>query len=114
MPKKPADTMKAADLPNLAGDIGEIDGTETKSRPNSRAPVSATRDRPFLIVLAGPGVGEMFPLKQPESIIGRANNATIRINDEGVSRRHARLSLENNQVHILDLGSANGTFVNEE
>src|SRR5262249_35562882 len=38
----------------------------------------------------------------------------IRIEDEGVSRKHARLTTNGTEVHLEDLGSANGTFVNEQ
>jgi len=33
--------------------------------------------------------------------------------EQGVSRRHAGLMCRNNTVQIIDLGSSNGTFVNE-
>jgi diguanylate cyclase (GGDEF)-like protein len=80
-----------------------------------RAPVSvARRDRPYLIVIGGGSVGEMFPLRQDEAIIGRARDATIRFEDDGMSRKHARLRCSGTRVEIEDLGSANGTFVNGE
>ena len=45
-------------------------------------------------------------------IIGRDNRADYRINDNVVSRQHARVFVENNRYFIEDLGSVNGTFVN--
>lgn len=114
MGNKPTDKWKAGtDLPKLADDV-DIDGTQTKHRADLSAPVSTVRDRPFLIILEGGNVGEMFPLKQPETIIGRAQRANIRIEDDGISRQHARLTLTltNHEVHVEDLKSANGTLVN--
>jgi diguanylate cyclase (GGDEF)-like protein len=101
------------DIPNLASEEDEgDDGTQTKIRIPSKAPPSTARDRPFLIVLAGGSVGEMYSLKQAEVVIGRSPKATIRIDDDGISRRHARLTVGNGEVRIEDLESANGTLVN--
>ena len=74
----------------------------------------AQRDRAYLIVLAGSNVGEMYRLEGPETVIGRATNATIRLNDDGISRRHARIVQVAGEVMIEDLKSANGTLVNGE
>ena len=70
------------------------------------------RDRAYLIVLQGSNVGEMYRLEAGESVLGRGTAATIRLGDDGVSRKHARVIVENNAVRIEDLGSANGTLVN--
>src|SRR5450432_1694143 len=47
---------------------------------------------PYLIVLVGTHVGETFRLDQSELILGRSPQSSIRFDDDGVSRRHARLS----------------------
>ncbi|HVY46068.1 MAG TPA: GGDEF domain-containing protein [Minicystis sp.] len=70
------------------------------------------RDRAYLIVLAGSNVGEMHRVEADETVIGRAQNVNIRLNDDGISRRHARIVQAGNQVLIEDLQSANGTLVN--
>jgi DNA-binding winged helix-turn-helix (wHTH) protein len=49
-----------------------------------------------------------------ETILGRALDATIRFDVPGVSRRHARISVEGANVIVEDLGSQNGTFVRGE
>lgn len=46
-----------------------------------------------------------------ETILGRALDATIRFDVPGVSRRHARLSVEGGTITVEDLGSQNGTYV---
>jgi len=43
--------------------------------------------------------------------MGRALDATIRFDIPGVSRRHARLSVQGSTITIEDLGSQNGTYV---
>ncbi len=45
-------------------------------------------------------------------IIGRSPDSDIQIDEAVVSRHHARLSCENNQIVLTDLNSSNGTFVN--
>lgn len=74
----------------------------------------APRDRACLIVLVGSNVGEMYRLEGEETVLGRGNNATIRLNDDGISRRHARLFQAGRDVLIEDLQSSNGTTVNGE
>ena len=71
------------------------------------------REEPCFIVIAGGTVGMMYKLTRDDIYIGRANDAEIRVDDEGVSRRHARVSLTpGQQVILVDLGSTNGTYVN--
>jgi two-component system, cell cycle response regulator len=70
------------------------------------------RDRAYLIVLQGSNVGEMYRLEGGESVLGRGTAATIRLGDDGISRRHARILVAKDAVKIEDLGSSNGTLVN--
>jgi two-component system cell cycle response regulator len=65
-----------------------------------------------LIVLAGTNVGEMFRIDAGESFVGRGQVASVRLNDDGISRKHARLQQSGGEVLIEDLDSANGTVVN--
>ena len=75
---------------------------------------ASERDRAYLIVLAGQSVGAMFRLEDKENVVGRGTQSRIRINDEGISRKHARLFQVGRDVYVEDLGSANGTLVNNE
>jgi diguanylate cyclase (GGDEF)-like protein len=66
----------------------------------------------FLLVVAGPHFGEIFPLAPGrELLIGRRENADLQIRDDGVSRRHASLRVEGDEALLRDLGSVNGTYV---
>jgi diguanylate cyclase (GGDEF)-like protein len=68
----------------------------------------------YLVVLQGSNVGEMHKVEGPEVVVGRAMNVQVRLNDDGISRRHCRVLSIGGQVIIEDLGSANGTLVNGE
>lgn len=67
-----------------------------------------------LIMIRGTPQGHRFFLTQTEMIIGRDPSADISIADQSISRKHARLLKESNQVKLTDLGSSNGTFVNDK
>src|SRR6185369_14243129 len=75
----------------------------------SAKPAAGKRAR--LVVLAGSNVGEMYDL-QGISIVGRGREADIRLNGDGVSRQHARITVGADSVELEDLGSTNGVFVN--
>jgi FHA domain-containing protein len=58
------------------------------------------------------GDGRNYPLQMGSTVIGRGDQANLRLPDVGISRRHARLDYDGNQVVLTDLGSTNGTMVN--
>ena len=62
-------------------------------------------------LLEGGGVGEIFPLKAGENVIGREAGDVVFPADRYVSGRHARLDVGEGSVTLTDLGSSNGTFV---
>lgn len=64
-----------------------------------------------LLLLAGPEEGEQLPLQQTTEI-GRVVGNAVRLQDETVSARHARISFRGGQWWLEDLASRNGTEVN--
>ncbi|GGM50751.1 phosphopeptide-binding protein [Micromonospora sonchi] len=58
------------------------------------------------------GDGRTYPLQMGSTVIGRGDQANLRLPDVGISRRHARLDFDGGQVVLTDLGSTNGTMVN--
>ena len=69
--------------------------------------------QPCLLVLTGSSVGRSFRLTSAAYIIGRGSEVDIRLDDDGVSRQHAKIVLlPKNVVMIKDLGSTNGTYIN--
>ena len=77
-----------------------------------KATTGGKRDRAYLVVLAGASVGEMYKVEGDKVIIGRGQKAHIRLFDDGISREHAQIVIEGNQIVLQDLGSTNGTFCN--
>ena len=51
-------------------------------------------------------------MTHPVTVIGRAAESDIRLDDPGVSRRHAELRYADGDVELIDLGSTNGVSVN--
>jgi predicted component of type VI protein secretion system len=64
------------------------------------------------VMRSGPSIGTIYPLEAAEIIIGRDASNNVAINDAEVSRKHAKLTLQDSGYLIQDLGSTNGTFIN--
>jgi hypothetical protein len=69
-------------------------------------------EMPMLLVIEGPGPSQRVLIEQEIVMIGRDEDCDLVIPDRQVSRRHARVRLEEGRCFLEDLGSKNGTFVN--
>jgi hypothetical protein len=58
--------------------------------------------------------GRRHPLSKQVTVLGRASDADVVLDDPGVSRRHAEVHLIDGRARVIDLGSTNGTFVDGE
>ena len=67
-----------------------------------------------LTVLMGGDVGAVFELSTSSVLLGRSADAQITLDDDGASRRHARILCAGDAYQIEDLGSTNGTHVDNE
>lgn len=67
-----------------------------------------------LVVTAGPLTGTTIPLTQSGILIGRAPSCTLVLDDDYSSSRHARIYPQGNQWFVEDLGSTNGTYMNDQ
>ena len=72
---------------------------------------ATARRHGVLTVLAGGTPGTLIPLGDGELTIGRADEATVVVDDESLSRRHARFFFAHQAYFVQDLDSTNGTFV---
>lgn len=68
-----------------------------------------------LIAISGLEPGRVYWLAGEKIMIGRDDNATVCLKDDGVSRQHAVLhQREDRQFVVTDLDSSNGTFCNNQ
>ncbi|MFZ9885980.1 MAG: diguanylate cyclase [Myxococcota bacterium] len=72
----------------------------------------ATSRSAYLIMINGRSVGRMHKLAPGDTVLGRAPDVEVLIEDEGVSRRHAMIELTQEGYVLLDNNSTNGIFVN--
>lgn len=66
----------------------------------------------IITVLTGADTGTVHHLDRPQTFVGRDNEATIALNDPGLSRIHARFVRKGSMMFVEDLNSTNGTLVN--
>ncbi|HEV2240630.1 MAG TPA: FHA domain-containing protein [Streptosporangiaceae bacterium] len=112
----------------------DLFGTSTPSRrqarmqrqPRARPPAPGRPPRPprggrtgravpqQLLVTAGALAGTSLGLADQQITIGRANDATLVLNDDYASTRHARLFPQDGQWIVEDLGSTNGTYLDRQ
>jgi diguanylate cyclase (GGDEF)-like protein len=66
-----------------------------------------------LIYPPGPDMGRRWELGSDEIVVGRGSDCDIQIDRDSVSRRHARIFRVGDQWHVEDLGSTNGSYIND-
>ena len=71
------------------------------------------RKNACLVQYSGAKLGKRYPLTEATNVVGRSPTAQIIINEASVSRQHARFMVMGEQVTLEDMGSSNGTFVND-
>ncbi len=67
-----------------------------------------------LVIRQGPGAGQAIEVQQPILTIGRSRENDLHVDDAQISRHHARLVQQGLAYVLEDLGSMNGTFVNNQ
>ena len=83
-------------------------------------PLGTSGERPLpgsamIVVTRGPNAGFRLPLDKPVTSAGRHPDSDIYLDDVSVSRRHAEFRVtDDNDVHVVDVGSLNGTHVNRQ
>jgi pSer/pThr/pTyr-binding forkhead associated (FHA) protein len=83
--------------------------------PRPARPARTGRGDPQrLLVTAGALAGTSLALTEQQITIGRSNDATLVLNDDYASSRHARLFPQDGQWIVEDLGSTNGTYLDRQ
>ena len=75
---------------------------------------ASSQRRACLTCLTGTLSGQLFKVQKGQLVIGRSPHAELRLDDDGISRNHARIRSETHRAWIEDMESRNGTFVNGE
>ena len=98
-----------------------IDSTPRADRQADRAarkassrskPAKRPRGAPtHVAIVDGANEGETVSLDEAPILIGRGSDAAIRLDDDYVSTRHARIASSGDQWFVEDLGSTNGTYI---
>jgi pSer/pThr/pTyr-binding forkhead associated (FHA) protein len=88
-------------------------GAEARKEKKSaqKAPPKRRGSPTHVVVTEGSNVGERAELDHAPILIGRGNDAAIRLDDDYVSTRHARIAASGDQWFVEDLGSTNGTYI---
>jgi hypothetical protein len=84
-----------------------------QGRP-ARSPRPGRGSPRILVVTAGALKGTSLDLAQQQITLGRANDATLVLNDDYASSRHARIFPQDGQWIVEDLGSTNGTYLDRQ
>ncbi|HEY4605433.1 MAG TPA: FHA domain-containing protein, partial [Blastococcus sp.] len=100
------------DLPltSAALDHGSVLGLGRPARRQDAGPPSSALE---LHVVGGPDAGRSLPLGQGRHVIGRSSTVPIRLHDPDVSRRHAAVHVGAGAVTVADLGSSNGSRLDD-
>ena len=87
------------------------------SKPEPAEPFSSARPAAAALLnktnlLATQNAGQVLKLDGPKFGLGRHPDNQACIDDDGISRFHARISVEGEKYWVEDLGSSNGTYIN--
>lgn len=101
-----------------AGDVLRINNTEIELlsphqnvKPFDAAALDSNVDKWFLEATNGSHKGQRYKLKK-STLFGRSEHCDVQLQDEKISRQHARLDIIGGALKITDMGSANGCYIN--
>lgn len=96
----------SAHLENLLADAREEDVLVLREIINGGS------DSAMIYIHRGPSQGSRFLITATGATIGRASTNEIFLDDVTVSRKHGEISLKDGAFHFTDLGSLNGSYIN--
>jgi hypothetical protein len=101
---RPGDATDPITATYRVGETGELIPVDLEDAANEGS---------VLVIRSGGGrTGESFPLDRDRMTIGRRPDSDIFLDDVTVSRDHALLVRRGGALHLDDLGSLNGSYVN--
>jgi len=88
---------------------------QRKASRSHQKPAKRPRGAPtHVAIVDGANAGEKISLDDAPLLIGRGSDAAIRLDDDYVSTRHARIAASGEQWFVEDLGSTNGTYLGSQ
>lgn len=120
-PFEAADELNAEQMRNVLAEVTEVSPKNRDSDVFTNAPadeVTNTMARPVqgLPLPSARGAASVYPIngENKQALLGRADTANIVIEEMSISKHHARFSwASGGKIQITDVGSANGTRVNQ-
>lgn len=103
----PGDTIRLGDV-----EFDILDPHETSQSHSS--PTDSGIRHWLLVADSGALSGQEFAITSENCTIGRGSHCDISIPASQLARQHAELTVINNQLHIRDLGSSSGVYINDE
>jgi two-component system cell cycle response regulator len=102
--------------PRDPNDTSDSDHVRAKTVVTSISRISErpTGKEACLVVIYGSELGKKYNLNAPSLVIGRSSKCDIQIDQESISRNHTKIVNTGKSILIRDLGSTNGTYVNDE
>jgi diguanylate cyclase (GGDEF)-like protein len=97
--------------------VGQNDSEKTRVTRVAEVSSGPTPSRPgdaCIIVIYGPELGKRMQLGTAPFEIGRSSKNDLPLDQESISRHHARITYDGSFYWIQDLGSTNGTYVNDD
>ena len=98
--------------------FGERVDTKRAAAPRPVKPSKPAKKRrgmpTRLVISEGSNAGITVPLEGAPILLGRGADATVRLDDDYVSTRHARFVRNGDDWYIEDLGSTNGTYIGSQ
>jgi pSer/pThr/pTyr-binding forkhead associated (FHA) protein len=85
---------------------------DTQASSAIKAIIDGNGDRAMVVIHRGPSKGARFLIAEDKCSIGRSPTSAIFLDDVTVSRSHAQITKTGKVFELLDLGSLNGTYLN--
>jgi diguanylate cyclase (GGDEF)-like protein len=97
-------------------DTSESDHVRAKTVVTSISKITdrAPGKEACLVVIYGNDLGKKYNLDAATLVLGRSSKCDVQIDQESVSRAHSKIINTGKSIRIRDLGSTNGTYVNDE
>jgi len=93
----------------------EADNTEVAESDTLKIRLEEAKSAsPVLVVISGRPLGKSFYLTKETMVLGRDLTADISIGENSISRRHTEFTVKPEGIAVRDMGSLNGTFVNDQ